>query len=154
MKHYTSKISSSEDLESLSTYGFRGEALGSICSISQVKDYIQLQVFGSLPAILHKWNINPFDFNVSRIQIALLGEYICWGLDVQSHFFLTRVSAESYLQGMFKNDKIMVTALPVMSTHVWKGGTLGTQLHFHLGCFNSSYWCHAPNFFLFGGGGM
>ncbi|XP_026552690.1 PMS1 protein homolog 1 [Pseudonaja textilis] len=36
MKHYTSKISSSEDLESLSTYGFRGEALGSICSISQV----------------------------------------------------------------------------------------------------------------------
>ncbi|XP_025020599.1 PMS1 protein homolog 1 isoform X2 [Python bivittatus] len=36
MKHYTSKISSSEDLESLRTYGFRGEALGSICSISQV----------------------------------------------------------------------------------------------------------------------
>ncbi|XP_058044655.1 PMS1 protein homolog 1 isoform X1 [Ahaetulla prasina] len=36
MKHYTSKISSSEDLESLSTYGFRGEALGSICNISQV----------------------------------------------------------------------------------------------------------------------
>ncbi|XP_063174138.1 PMS1 protein homolog 1 isoform X2 [Candoia aspera] len=36
MKHYTSKINSSEDLESLRTYGFRGEALGSICSISQV----------------------------------------------------------------------------------------------------------------------
>ncbi|ETE59618.1 PMS1 protein-like 1, partial [Ophiophagus hannah] len=36
MKHYTSKISSSEDLETLSTYGFRGEALGSICSISQI----------------------------------------------------------------------------------------------------------------------
>ncbi|XP_027533902.1 PMS1 protein homolog 1 isoform X2 [Neopelma chrysocephalum] len=36
MKHYTSKISSSEDLERLTTYGFRGEALGSICSISEV----------------------------------------------------------------------------------------------------------------------
>ncbi|XP_066491601.1 PMS1 protein homolog 1 isoform X4 [Tiliqua scincoides] len=36
MKHYTSKISSSEDLENLTTYGFRGEALGSICCISEV----------------------------------------------------------------------------------------------------------------------
>ncbi|XP_030310220.1 PMS1 protein homolog 1 [Calypte anna] len=36
IKHYTSKISSSEDLESLTTYGFRGEALGSICCISEV----------------------------------------------------------------------------------------------------------------------
>lgn len=38
MKHYTSKITSTEDLESLTTYGFRGEALGSICSIAEVKD--------------------------------------------------------------------------------------------------------------------
>lgn len=36
MKHNTSKISSSEDLENLTTYGFRGEALGSICCISEV----------------------------------------------------------------------------------------------------------------------
>ncbi|NXG54336.1 PMS1 protein, partial [Hemiprocne comata] len=36
IKHYTSKISSSEDLDSLTTYGFRGEALGSICCISEV----------------------------------------------------------------------------------------------------------------------
>ncbi|XP_029461874.1 PMS1 protein homolog 1 isoform X7 [Rhinatrema bivittatum] len=36
VKHYTSKISSHEDLQSLETYGFRGEALGSICSIAEV----------------------------------------------------------------------------------------------------------------------
>uniref|UniRef100_A0A8B9GGC2 PMS1 homolog 1, mismatch repair system component n=1 Tax=Amazona collaria TaxID=241587 RepID=A0A8B9GGC2_9PSIT len=36
IKHYTSKINSSEDLERLTTYGFRGEALGSICSVSEV----------------------------------------------------------------------------------------------------------------------
>ncbi|NWR70653.1 PMS1 protein, partial [Centropus unirufus] len=36
IKYYTSKISSSDDLERLTTYGFRGEALGSICCISEV----------------------------------------------------------------------------------------------------------------------
>ncbi|XP_054471123.1 PMS1 protein homolog 1 [Anoplopoma fimbria] len=34
--HFTSKICSNEDLERLETYGFRGEALGSICSMAEV----------------------------------------------------------------------------------------------------------------------
>ncbi|RXM31567.1 PMS1 protein-like 1 [Acipenser ruthenus] len=36
VKHYTSKISSHDDLESLETYGFRGEALGALCAVSEV----------------------------------------------------------------------------------------------------------------------
>uniref|UniRef100_A0A8C5QDX8 PMS1 homolog 1, mismatch repair system component n=1 Tax=Leptobrachium leishanense TaxID=445787 RepID=A0A8C5QDX8_9ANUR len=36
VKHYTSKIDTHEDLERLETYGFRGEALGSICSLAEV----------------------------------------------------------------------------------------------------------------------
>uniref|UniRef100_A0A8C6TAY0 PMS1 homolog 1, mismatch repair system component n=1 Tax=Neogobius melanostomus TaxID=47308 RepID=A0A8C6TAY0_9GOBI len=36
VRHFTSKISSHQDLESLQTYGFRGEALGSICAVAEV----------------------------------------------------------------------------------------------------------------------
>lgn len=36
VRHFTSKICSQEDLQHLETYGFRGEALGSICAVAQV----------------------------------------------------------------------------------------------------------------------
>uniref|UniRef100_A0A665W4W4 HMG box domain-containing protein n=1 Tax=Echeneis naucrates TaxID=173247 RepID=A0A665W4W4_ECHNA len=35
-RHFTSKICSHEDLQHLETYGFRGEALGSICAVAEV----------------------------------------------------------------------------------------------------------------------
>ena len=39
VRHFTSKICSHEDLERLETYGFRGEALGSICAVAEVSIY-------------------------------------------------------------------------------------------------------------------
>ncbi|XP_075870134.1 PMS1 protein homolog 1 isoform X3 [Nelusetta ayraudi] len=36
VRHFTSKISSHDDLEQLETYGFRGEALGSVCAVAEV----------------------------------------------------------------------------------------------------------------------
>ncbi|MCJ1479719.1 ATP-binding mismatch repair protein [Lambiella insularis] len=36
LKHYTSKLSSYEDLTSLQTFGFRGEAISSLCALSNV----------------------------------------------------------------------------------------------------------------------
>lgn len=36
LKHYTSKLSSYEDLTSLETFGFRGEAISSLCALSKL----------------------------------------------------------------------------------------------------------------------
>lgn len=48
VRHYTSKICSHEDLATLETYGFRGEALGSICAVAEVRRGSSPSHFGFL----------------------------------------------------------------------------------------------------------
>lgn len=36
LKHYTSKLVEFEDLEKVQTFGFRGEALSSLCALSEL----------------------------------------------------------------------------------------------------------------------
>lgn len=55
VNHFTSKICSHEDLERLETYGFRGEALGSICAIAEVKTIKKPKLFVLFFSYRDKW---------------------------------------------------------------------------------------------------
>ena len=52
LKHYTSKLSSYEDLTSLDTFGFRGEALSSLCALSNFHIINKLPLLNLGPEIV------------------------------------------------------------------------------------------------------
>ena len=74
--HYTSKISKHEDLEMVNTYGFRGEALGSLCQVSDL--FITTKTAQDAVAMsytLDQKNL-PMTVMVQRLWLAIFSE-IC-----------------------------------------------------------------------------
>ena len=82
-RHATSKIATLEDLESVGSLGFRGEALASIASVSRT------QITSRSPADQHAWRITSEGSSISPLEPAALDSGTI--VEVQDLYFNTPV---------------------------------------------------------------
>lgn len=103
MKHYTSKLRSFDDLSSVKSLGFRGEALSSLCAVSELtvttktEDDIHATKIG---------NLKKTNFQLKKNEIYLKNLKIFRHF-LKNHFFsLSKKKKIYYYKIIYINKKI------------------------------------------------
>ncbi|XP_014114564.1 PREDICTED: PMS1 protein homolog 1 isoform X3 [Pseudopodoces humilis] len=115
VKHYTSKISSSEDLERLTTYGFRGEALGSICSISEAVIWQKTRVSDHKMACMSV-------LGTAIMSSMVPFQHCCEYPEINLSGFLPKAESDSSLTSLSSSERsfIFINNRPVLQKEILK----------------------------------
>uniref|UniRef100_A0A8C3QHP8 PMS1 homolog 1, mismatch repair system component n=1 Tax=Cyanoderma ruficeps TaxID=181631 RepID=A0A8C3QHP8_9PASS len=115
IKHYTSKISSSEDLERLTTYGFRGEALGSICSISEAVIWQKTRVSDHKMACMSV-------LGTAVMSSMVPFQHCCEYPEINLSGFLPKAGSDSSLTSLSSSERsfIFINNRPVLQKEILK----------------------------------
>ncbi|XP_033371870.1 PMS1 protein homolog 1 isoform X3 [Parus major] len=115
IKHYTSKISSSEDLERLTTYGFRGEALGSICSISEAVIWQKTRVSDHKMACMSV-------LGTAVMSSMVPFQHCCEYPEINLSGFLPKAESDNSLTSLSSSERsfIFINNRPVLQKEILK----------------------------------
>lgn len=107
-KYYTSKLSSFDDLERISTFGFRGEALSSLCAMGHVSAITRVQ--GEECGVKLE-----FDTNGNMIRETLIARAIGTTISVQDLFHSLPVRHREFKKNVKRDYSKLVSLLHAYS---------------------------------------
>jgi DNA mismatch repair protein MutL len=117
-RHATSKIRSLEDLESVASLGFRGEALSSIAAIAR------LQLLSRRADDRHAWRIEARAGEMSAVEPAALdagtlvdAEDLYFNAPARRKFLKTEVTEFSHCEDVFKRIALGAHSVAMTLTH-------------------------------------